>query len=319
MKSIRKFFVFSFAFLTTCSFAQQIGNGYATSIGDFGQPLFSGCYQANNPFVGGTPDNAFGWQHLFVVRHSNPSNNHQLQIASSYASNDRLFFRKIADAGASNPAWFELATRGVNTFTGNQLFNGQINASGEIVGTLNGQPAQFRAISSNYGFMIRNDGSNTYFLMTESNNPTGGWSAIRPMYISNSTGDITFANGLMRVGHYSGKVTIGLPDFSKTNEANCKLFVGGGIMTEKLKCATYSAWADYVFANNYKLAPLAEVEKYIIVNKHLSEIPSAEEIKENGLDVGEMMRLQMQKIEELTLYIIELNKRIAALETTNQH
>jgi hypothetical protein len=112
-----------------------------------------------------------------------------------------------------------------------------------------------------------------------------------------------------------GKVTIGLPDYwSKTNEPNCKLFVAGGILTEKVKVATYANWADYVFANEYELKSLKEVENFIHKNKHLPNIPSAKEVKEQGLDLGEMQAKQMEKIEELTLYIIQMNKEMIVLK-----
>ena len=69
-----------------------------------------------------------------------------------------------------------------------------------------------------------------------------------------------------------------------------------------------------MFGRNYKLKPLEEVENYIKQNGRLPEIPSAKEVETNGADLGELVKLQMQKIEELTLYIIEQNKRIEALE-----
>jgi hypothetical protein len=112
-----------------------------------------------------------------------------------------------------------------------------------------------------------------------------------------------------------GKVVIGLTNGAtdKLNESGCKLFVGGGIMTEKVKVMTYVNWADYVFSKEYKLTPLVEVENFIKQNNHLSEIPSATEIEKNGLDLAEISKLQMQKIEELTLYLIEQNKHIVEL------
>ncbi|MEG0970922.1 MAG: hypothetical protein RSE47_07425, partial [Acidaminococcaceae bacterium] len=74
----------------------QIGSGFGPSISNFTTDLKSGVYSGLNP-VGMTLDNSYtGWQHLFVLRHDNPDNNHQLQIASSFSTNDRLFFRKIA-------------------------------------------------------------------------------------------------------------------------------------------------------------------------------------------------------------------------------
>jgi hypothetical protein len=86
----------------------------------------------------------------------------------------------------------------------------------------------------------------------------------------------------------------------------------------KVKAIEYTAqtdvWSDYVFADDYKPMPLAELEKYLSANKHLPEIPSECEVIENGLNLGEMQNLQMKKIEELTLYIIELNKKNEALQ-----
>ncbi|NBB19509.1 hypothetical protein GVN20_09120 [Runella sp. CRIBMP] len=98
-----------------------------------------------------------------------------------------------------------------------------------------------------------------------------------------------------------------------------RLYVQDGIMTEKLKVAlrNSSDWADYVFAPNYKLMPLNEVEKYVSENKHLPNIPSAEEMSKNGLDVMQTSAKLMEKIEELTLYVIELNKEIQALKKQN--
>lgn len=68
-------------------------------------------------------------------------------------------------------------------------------------------------------------------------------------------------------------------------------------------------WSDFVFSDNYKLMPLGEVKKFIKENKHLPNIPSEEELCKSGLNLGEMQALHMQKIEELTLYVIEQEKR----------
>lgn len=82
--------------ITTIGFAQQIGDGLAPAISDFSIPRTSGMYCGVNA-LGMAPDDTYsGWQHLLVNRHANSNNNHQLQIASSFATNDRLFFRKIA-------------------------------------------------------------------------------------------------------------------------------------------------------------------------------------------------------------------------------
>ncbi len=71
-------------------------------------------------------------------------------------------------------------------------------------------------------------------------------------------------------------------------------------------------WSDFVFADDYKLPSLAEVEAFIAINKHLPNVPSEAEVLENGIDVANMQAIQQQKIEELTLYTIDQEKRIAA-------
>jgi trimeric autotransporter adhesin len=101
---------------------------------------------------------------------------------------------------------------------------------------------------------------------------------------------------------------------SNISIANYTLFVKGGILTEEMRVSLSSTWADYVFAKDYNLKPLSEVEQFIIKNKHLPNVPSAAQVKEEGINVGEMAKIQQEKIEELTLYIIAQNKRIEALE-----
>ena len=88
-----------------------------------------------------------------------------------------------------------------------------------------------------------------------------------------------------------------------------RLSVKGKVRAEEVK--VYNTWADYVFAKNYDLKPLTKVEEYIAQNGHLPNVPSAKEITEKGLELGEMAKIQQEKIEELTLYLIQQNKEIA--------
>lgn len=102
----------------------------------------------------------------------------------------------------------------------------------------------------------------------------------------------------------TGEVGIG----TTTPSTTYKLSVKGKIRAEEIKVET--GWSDFVFNPDYKLPSLYEVETFINQNGHLPEIPSAEEVKEKGVSVGEMQSKLLQKIEELTLYIIEQNKTI---------
>lgn len=102
-----------------------------------------------------------------------------------------------------------------------------------------------------------------------------------------------------------------------SNPNNYKLAVNGTIGAKEVKVEiTSSAWSDFVFEDNYHLTPIKEVEKFIDENNHLPDIPTAEEVAENGVNLAEMDSKLLQKIEELTLYIIEQNKEIEKLKET---
>jgi len=95
-----------------------------------------------------------------------------------------------------------------------------------------------------------------------------------------------------------------------------RLYVAKGILTEKVKIAikTTTDWADHVFHKDYKLLSFTEVEKYIQQNKHLPGVPSAYEMVKQGNDLAKTDAKLLEKIEELTLYVIQLNKENQFLE-----
>ncbi|MEN7547530.1 hypothetical protein AAG747_06405 [Rapidithrix thailandica] len=91
-----------------------------------------------------------------------------------------------------------------------------------------------------------------------------------------------------------------------------KLSVYGKIICEEVVVQLHANWPDYVFSDSYKLRSLEETETFIKTHGHLPEIPSAKKVKEEGITVGEMNRKLLQKVEELTLYLIEQNKKLEA-------
>ncbi len=105
-----------------------------------------------------------------------------------------------------------------------------------------------------------------------------------------------------------GQVAIG--NVATPNSNLYSLYVEKGILSERFKCAvkTTSDWSDYVFDKKYKLMPLNEVERFVTENKHLPNVPSAEEVVKSGIDMAKMDAKLLEKIEELTLYLIELKK-----------
>lgn len=93
-----------------------------------------------------------------------------------------------------------------------------------------------------------------------------------------------------------------------------KLAVSGKILSEGVLVKLKANWPDYVFEPDYPLRTLRETKKYIIENRHLPEIPPAQEIEARGVEVGEMNIILLKKIEELTLYQIELLERLEKAE-----
>jgi len=107
---------------------------------------------------------------------------------------------------------------------------------------------------------------------------------------------------------YGGNVGIG------TTEPKNKLSVNGTIWAKEVKVSLVDA-ADWVFEDDYNLRSLEDVEIFVKSNKHLPDVPSADEFRKNDLNVAEMDNKLLQKIEELTLYLIEQNKQIVELKT----
>ena len=113
-----------------------------------------------------------------------------------------------------------------------------------------------------------------------------------------------------------GKVQIG----EVATPGNYRLYVEKGILTENLNIAIKNTtdWADYVFDENYNLTSLEETEEYIKEHKHLPNVPSSDEMVEKGMDVKKTNAMLMAKIEELTLYVIALNKKIEVINSINK-
>ncbi|SDE67635.1 Fibronectin type III domain-containing protein [Pricia antarctica] len=99
-----------------------------------------------------------------------------------------------------------------------------------------------------------------------------------------------------------------------TDTQGYALAVAGNVLAESVKIALQTNWPDYVFDKDYSLYSLEEVERFIIEKGYLPGLPSADEVKDNGIDVGEMNALLLKKIEEITLYVIQQDKKIKELE-----
>ncbi|MDQ0638316.1 hypothetical protein QF042_001881 [Pedobacter sp. W3I1] len=150
---------------------------------------------------------------------------------------------------------------------------------------------------ANFGTSLRtfteNQGVNTYALQFFTQNS----------YLTGQTEKLRI-NG-------NGNIGIG------TTSPQEKLTVAGKIGAREIKVAT-NAGADFVFEQGYKLSELTELEEFVKTNKHLPEIPTARQMVENGVNLGELNIKLLQKIEELTLYLIEKDKQLKNEKEVNK-
>jgi hypothetical protein len=131
-----------------------------------------------------------------------------------------------------------------------------------------------------------------------------GTQVINLAYKNNFKGIVTNEGDLFSTGNMG---------IGTTDTKGYKLAVNGKIRTQEIKVDA-TDWPDYVFAKDYKLPSLEDTERHIKEKGHLPAIPSAEEVKANGVDLGEMNAKLLQKIEELTLHLIEVKKEIELLK-----
>lgn len=97
-----------------------------------------------------------------------------------------------------------------------------------------------------------------------------------------------------------------------------KLFCDGKAVFEEVLVQLRQQWADYVFQSEYELMPLKELESFIQTHHHLPNIPEAKLLEEKDVEMSRIVALQMEKIEELTLYLIQLEQKIEELQKGNE-
>lgn len=226
----------------------------------------------------------------------------QLMNAQWTLSSPNITTTNNVGIGTTAPATKLHVESGAITVTGNNSYGGpQIVLGQALPSNVNAWGIENMSTGLNFWrpFFSGNPNTGNYFLFLKHSNGNVG------IKTDNPTAGLT-VNSNMLVGN---PATVSLP-------AGYKLYVETGILTEKVKVAvkTTANWSDFVFDKNYKMPSLNEVEAYINANKHLPGIPSAEDVVANGVDLGEMDARLLQKIEELTLYVIQLEKEIKALK-----
>lgn len=123
---------------------------------------------------------------------------------------------------------------------------------------------------------------------------------------ANSSNGMTFHSEGNYIFNSGGKVGINTTNFV----GDYSLYVENGIITDEVMVKHPTQWYDNVFEEDYKLRSIHDLNNFIKLNKHLPDIPAEKDVKKNGINLGEMDALLLKKIEELTIYIIQLEKKV---------
>lgn len=178
----------------------------------------------------------------------------------------------------------------------------------------------FDASLSSHGYLMMGAENGTNLIMDNNEIMARNNGAASHLYLQNEGGNVTigdpsYFNASHRLGVEGNLVVTGAIRIGTTvGPVGYKLAVDGKAICTELMVRTVVNWPDYVFNNDYELRKLDEVENYIKINNHLPGVPAAKIIEKEGMNVGDMQKLQMEKIEELTLYIIALKKEIDQLK-----
>jgi hypothetical protein len=208
----------------------------------------------------------------------------------------------IGNAPTAGIDAFKLSKGGADRF--------KVNGEGQtLINSINSDALIVKNNSNNLnGFTIKNDGTaiiNTY----ASYNGQGSIFTVKNMNLSASPN--AWNNSVFEV-QADGKTFIGNQRQNTGPHTDALLHVNGKMAAQSCYIRIVQ-WADYVFAKDYEVPSLYDVEKYYLANKHLPEVPTEKEVAENGIEVGEMNTILLKKIEEMTIQMVQMKKEIDVL------
>ena len=165
-------------------------------------------------------------------------------------------------------------------------------------------PAVYDGVQNALPFLVTNGPSLTFKTTPDTYVNVNGINISAPVVTSGTLSATGAGNN-----YFAGNVSIATPP-----SGNYLLAVNGSAIFTQAVVKLNANWPDYVFNDGYSFPPLDSVAKYIRVNGRLPEMPSSDSVRKNGLDLGDNQAALLKKIEELTLYVIDLQKQVAALQ-----
>ena len=232
---------------------------------------------------------------------------HYWDYVTDGSSTLKLKYKSTSSSAATkfelSPNWLNL---GVNTLNLGQTMQSGItitpdNNNGQFISL--GMKCSNNNWSGKGGALISSDNGSLFFITNDTNSFSGVSSLQQKSVLELK------ADGQVNVKQ---KLQVGNKDVPTGAVA---AFSGGHVYSEKYVCKTSGNWPDYVFESNYELMSLSDLENYIKLNSHLPEVPSAQQVDSEGVDLELMNKLLLKKVEELTLHLIEIKKEVNELKS----
>jgi hypothetical protein len=246
-------------------------------------------------FLSGGPfafNNYFKWENMDADLYASESNNKSIHLHGGSQGSHIIAY------GQSHPTYANWVRIYTGLYDGGNITLGAQNQDAVVINTTN-NTVKISSLAT--GGTPPSTTGTTKYVIADAN----GLLSLSPNYITKVDDNENILS--------NGKIAIGIKDVNKTGTYS--LFVNGSaFFTKAVIKPSASPWPDYVFNKDYKLPTLEEIEKYITAHGHLPDIPSKDDIEKNGIDVADNQCLLLKKIEELTLLLIEQDKRIKMLE-----
>jgi hypothetical protein len=250
-----------------------------------------------------------GWLNGLTIHSTSPSiymrdSEAGQRTAMIHLNNNVLYFLGAPFAAPNVGNNWNTFPLTINMANNDAFFGGHVG----IIGTLTMNAPYVNGIGSEFSLTAQNRSggqSEWKILNMQGGGPYGGglqiWSY--PFDQQSYGGCCNYRFGITE----DGRVNIG--NVPMANTIGYKLAVNGNIISQKVK-VTQTGWADYVFDPAYPLKSLEHVDSFISQYKHLPDVPSASEVEKDGIDLGDNQATLLRKIEELTLYMIDMNKKM---------
>ncbi len=266
--------------------------------------------------IGKWPQETFDIKGDMRLESSNNTTGSYIRMYGGATGNSAIMFYKdintpvsgasIGYSPGSDYAYISNGTGAYFTPTGMGISTASPLAKVQIVA---GQDAGLSA--STNGFLMLGTGSSTNIVIDNNEILARNNNGASDLFLQHSGGN------LILCGTEAGSVGIGIASGASI-PAGYLFAVDGKMISEELKVQLSGNWPDYVFKEGYQLKSFDQLRSFIKEKNHLPNIPPAQEVEKNGIEVGDMQKRMMEKIEEITLYILELESRIKSLETVNQ-